>query len=156
MRVFTIPSRSGASLYYFIRENVAYCEFLEGCNFLKYIFQSSFPPEDVLHGSVQGRCGKKYSNRNWKYYTKTKNSSSIIKLYYLNDIGKSLHEIITPTISNDFIPFRLLFSAIKSDTELHDNDKSLYNNIINSYDTSTLEDFHQCARLRVHSLLLIV
>jgi hypothetical protein len=139
MQVFKIPSHIPI-LYYFIDNNVAICDFREGCTFIQDLFYSSFP---------------KGSSSQFKKKLRINHNKKTIRIKYTKDVACTHHGKVSP-IDSDCIPFHVLFEEIHNVNELHGDDHSLYNNIINTYNTYTLEDFHQCVRLRVHSLLLIV
>jgi hypothetical protein len=154
MKAFRIPSHVPV-LYYVIHKNVAICDFRECCLFIQDLFCCSFPPEKKLQGKIIFP-GVKFSSSQWKRLFKINNNKKMIEMKYTKDIAVTNHAKAS-VIHSDFIPFHLLFQEINNVNELYgDSDKSIYNNIINTYNIYTLEDFHQCVRLRVHSLLLIV
>jgi hypothetical protein len=96
MKTFTTPATE-AILHYFHLNNVALCDFSEGCIFLAEIFPSSFPPEKLHHGKVVGPSGKMYSNYNWRNRLKRKLESELgsemILKYIIQNISEQHPEL---------------------------------------------------------------
>jgi hypothetical protein len=149
MEVFTTSSRN-ASLYYLTLNNLAFCDFGEGCSFIQQLFHSSFPK------MIGTNSGVKFSNRNWKTSFKRNNSNDIVKISYVKDIGPSAEQDKIRSTVSDFIPFRLLFGQVNSIHDLTSDDKIIHDKIVKTYNIDTLMDFHHRARLGAHRPLLIV
>jgi hypothetical protein len=148
-----------SSLNYFINDNIAYCEFGEGCDFLQNIFPTSFPEMKIRRGTViDCQHGKKYSNRHWRSKFKCDNHDKLIEIQYTGEIKESSlngRKKLSPPRTYDFIPCHVLFEQLKEKDLTNDKDRELYKIMVNKYDFNSL-DFQQCGRWRGNSLYLIV